>query len=277
MTNTINLCTYNVLAPCWADPTIYPASSLAYLDRYVRRAIIINVLKNLAQTNDIIALQETQDDEFPALQTAMAKIGFVGFSTNHHDDYWGSYATVDPPFVSNGVALFWNQKKLNLLEINGYNFSDDGNRGVIAYFRQNNKLFRVTCAHLDTDTGGRRAKEAKGIVDLLVPNDNLIDIILGDFNFDTDQGVYNNIFNNFIDVLAAVGNENQTHPFTTSYAKNANYGVIDHIMVRNATPVAGNILDFNVWTDGANEEERINLTLQRNGSDHFIVTGSVSY
>jgi mRNA deadenylase 3'-5' endonuclease subunit Ccr4 len=279
MLDTLTLCTYNILAPCWTNPGIYPTSSVPYLDRYVRRDIKIDILNNLAKTHDIIALQEIQDDEYPVLKEAMKQIGFQGFNVNHRDDYWENYITLDPPFVSNGVGLFWNKKNINILEIQGHNFSDDGNKGIVAYFRKNNKLFRVTCVHLDTKRGGRVTNEAQSIVDLLVPGEDLTDIIIGDLNFNTGQEVYD-VFkdSNFIDVYDAVGEKGVERPLNTSYAGNTNCGIIDHIMIRNATPVSSSILDFNAWSDGSQDpEERINLTLQRIGSDHFIVIGKIEF
>jgi len=143
MMNTIKLVTYNVLAPCWAQPSYYPTSSAQYLDKVTRRVSIINVLKDLAKTNDVIALQETQEDEIVFFKETLSKEGFSGFNVNHKDDYWSKYIVADPPFVSNGVALFWNNRTTNLLEVHGYNFSNSGNRGIIAYLRKNNKLFRI--------------------------------------------------------------------------------------------------------------------------------------
>jgi len=68
-----------------------------------------------------------------------------------------------------------------------------------------------------------------------------------------------------------------THPFTSTYSGNDNFGIIDHILVRGATPQDGKVLTLNVNNDGVTEEQRINLLLQRDGSDHFVVSGSISY
>jgi mRNA deadenylase 3'-5' endonuclease subunit Ccr4 len=276
---TLNLSTFNVLAPCWATPSEYPASSLPYLDKVKRREHIIQTLLNLANSNDVIALQETQEDENNYFSDALSKVGFNGYHVNHRDDYWSRYITVDPPFVSNGVSLFWNKKNITLLNISNCPLSDDGNHCILATFKKDNKTFRLVCCHLDSDTGGRRSKEAKAIMDLLTPTDGITDIVIGDLNFNTDNGPYNRIFytNNFTDVLKYVGKEEMTHPFDFTYMGNSNYGVIDHILVRNAIPIDGKVLTFNVWVDGQTSEERINLLLQRDGSDHFVVSGTVSF
>lgn len=274
----LNLSTFNVLAPCWSNPSEYPNNSLSYLDKVKRRALIIQTIQSLAKSNDIIALQETQEDEFGYFYDAMTKAGFDGFHANHRDDYWSRYITINPPFVSNGVALFWNKKTVTVLNINASNLSDDGNHCIFTKLKKGNKQFRLICCHLDSDTGGRRSKESKAMMDLLTPIDGMTDIIIGDLNFNIDNGPYNRIFysNNFIDVLKSLNKEEMTHPFDFTYMGNSNYGIIDHILVRNAVPVDGKVLTFNVWNDGITSEERINLLLQRDGSDHFVVSGSIT-
>ncbi|QKF94192.1 endonuclease/exonuclease/phosphatase [Fadolivirus algeromassiliense] len=275
---TLNVCTYNVLAPCWASPKYYPDSSLPYLDKTKRRLSIINTLKSLALTHDFIALQETQIDEYPYFINALKPFGFAGFNVTHRDDYWKQYITSDPPFAPNGVALLWNTKRVNLLTVERHDLSDDGNRGIIGLFLKDNKTFRVSCIHLDSDTGGRRAKEAKALIEKLPQTNGLVDVILGDFNFNTDSGPYNNIFDGvFNNLLKDIGKEEMTHPFTFAYNGNDNYGIIDHILYRDCVPNNGQVLTFNVWTDGTDMEERINLLLMRNGSDHFVVTGMINY
>jgi endonuclease/exonuclease/phosphatase family metal-dependent hydrolase len=279
MMNIINLCTYNVLAPCWADPNVYPQSSLKYLDKWKRQEVKINVLKDLVKTMDIIALQETQDGEFHVLAEVITSFGFGSFSVNHQDNYRDKYITQDPPFVPNGVGLFWNEKTIKMNEINGFDASDKGNRCIMGCFEKDVKKFRVVCVHFDTDRGKRRDREAHAVMNLLEPKDGIVDIVLGDFNFTTSHAIYKNIFgsNGFLDVIDTIGADNASHLFATSYPENSNCGVIDHITVRNGIPVSGEILTCNVLGDGKNREERINLILQRNGSDHFIVSGVIGY
>jgi endonuclease/exonuclease/phosphatase family metal-dependent hydrolase len=278
MTVQLKLCTYNVLAPCWADPSIYPLISRPHLDKDKRRVAIIRTLVSLAQTHDIIALQETQEDEISYYKEELKKEGFLCFSVNHDDNYWARYITVDPPFVSNGVAVFWNARVVDMLTISGCSFSNKGNRGIIGTFRKNNKVFRVVCAHLDSDTGGARAKESKSLISQLPPLANTTDFILGDLNFTVENGPYNNIFNkaNFVSIMKYLGKEEMTHPFDISYGGNDNYGIIDHILVRGAVPINGEVITFGVYQDAQTVDERISLLLQRNGSDHFIVSGLIN-
>lgn len=280
MATELKLCTYNILAPCWAKLSSYPELSWPYIDKELRRTRIIATLTDLAETHDIIALQETQEDELPYIYNALENLGFNGFHVHHDDTYWEQYITEDPPFASNGVALFWKTATVTMTEIAGHPFSESGNHGIIGIFVKDGKTFRVACAHLDSDHGGWRAKESKAMVALLEPMQNVVDIIIGDLNFNTAHGPYNNIFkaNNFTNLLKVLGTEELTHCYNSSYGGNDNWGIIDQILYRGADvlPVAGQVLNFNVWNDGQNEAERSALLFQRNGSDHFVVTGTIS-
>jgi endonuclease/exonuclease/phosphatase family metal-dependent hydrolase len=283
----LKLVTFNVLAPCWADPLIYPVSSEPFLERIRRRAVIINLLKTLAATHDVIALQETQIDELPYFDTELKRRGFEGFAAYHRDDYWSQYITQNPPFASNGVALYWNKAKLTKQNIKAYDLGTEGNRGIVGDFKVNNQLVRISCIHLDSDTGGRRAKEAKALINILGENAVVgrVDFILGDLNFNYDTGPLNNIFyhNGFQSLLKLANKEEPTHPFTKAYQSNDNYGIIDHILVRKGSKSVQvvltdtEVITHNVWTDGQTEEERINLLLQRNGSDHFAVRAGLKF
>lgn len=278
MEKTIGVATFNVLAPCWASPAYYFESSKPLLKREKRRAAIIRVLQSLATKYDFIALQETQQDEIGFFKAALEQLGFGGFSVNHDDSYWAQYITADPPFASNGVALYWNMSTISMTAESRVALSDGGNHCVIGTFRKGRTSIRVVSCHLDSDRSNKRLKEAKALVARLPQQRAMVDIIAGDFNFNSDTGPLNNIFhaNQFVDVLQVVGKEEATHQFTSKYAQNNNFGIIDHVMVRNATPRDGEVLNYNVWRDGATEEEHVNLTLQRDGSDHFVVTALIT-
>ncbi len=74
----------------------------------------------------------------------------------------------------------------------------------------------------------------------------------------------------FTDALAAVGNREPTHPWSSSYNGAPRWGIIDHVLVRGAVPRDGDVADFGVWAI-ADEVERIAANLRNTGSDHFPV------
>ena len=279
MQNQLKIATFNVLAPCWASPVNYFPTSETFLNRQFRRALIIQALQKLVISHDFIALQETQEDEIHFFENELKACGFAGFHVNHKDSYWQKYVTPDVPFAPNGVGLYWNTKKVLNLSKELLSLSEDGNSCAFATFKMGSTTIRVVSCHLDADQSGKRLKQANAIMAALPRKNNTIDIVAGDFNFNTDMGPLQQIISksNFVNILEAVGKQEATHPFTSKYAQNANYGNIDHILVRGAIPKDGTVLTFNVWQDATSEEERVNLLLQRNGSDHFIVTGQIEF
>jgi hypothetical protein len=139
--------------------------------------------------------------------------------------------------------------------------------------------------------GGRRGGEASALADLLAADNahpRYVDFVLGDFNADTDSGVIKSRLTDagYVEVLKAVGAAGQTHPWTSSYYRNSEYGDIDHLMVHAdaSTPTSGVIYSNNLYTlypaiNGqqgiTNENTRICLNLLYTGTDHFPVAGTV--
>ena len=80
----------------------------------------------------------------------------------------------------------------------------------------------------------------------------------------------------FTDALAAVGNREPTHPWSSSYNSAPRWGIIDHVLVRGAAPRDGDVADFGVWAI-ADEVERIAANFRNTGSDHFPVLASVGF
>ena len=275
--DTIRLCTFNILAPCWASPTHYPESTLSLLDINKRRPKILETINNLAKGCDLFALQETQEDEIHYYNKLLCGLGFQGFHTNHDDGYWEKSITPDRKFVSNGVALYWKTSSIKVDNIHLATLSEGGNKCIILNGKKGNKKIRVACVHLDSDYGGRRKSEAKNLMNLLTPDSGITDIVIGDLNFDADNKPYKKTFgkHKFKDVLKSIGKEEKTHPYVDGYLGNSQYVIIDHILVRNGTPTDGKVNNFNVWIDGKTTEERVNLLFERNGSDHFPVHGII--
>lgn len=127
-----------------------------------------------------------------------------------------------------------------------------------------NKIFRVVCIHLDKD---RYCKELDSVFNLLKFKEKVPDIILGDFNHNICDSTCSDILtkHNFIDCLNFLKNEKITHPF----------GILDHILVRNATPIEGKVLDYNILEDGVISVDKFNQMLEKIGSDHFIVLSTI--
>lgn len=284
----IRTVTYNVLAPSWASPSYYPPMCVADLAPDRRRAAVIQNLQ-LFKEVDFFALQETQAGENELLAAGLG-VGFNYYATYHDDTYWASWITQDPPFVRNGVAIAVNKAKYDNCSFRDVALGT-GNRAAIATCRNKalNRSVRFTSTHLDSDYGGRRGKEAKALGDWYGASaGNVIDIIAGDFNSDTNSGVVQQriINRGFTDVLRAVGIAENTHPYTVSYNANSNYGNIDHVVARGAgvVPHSGWVYSNGLWAlypplngnGEPNESLRICDNLYITGTDHFPVEGVVS-
>jgi endonuclease/exonuclease/phosphatase family metal-dependent hydrolase len=272
-----------VLAPPWADPSIYPAG--AVLDRNVRLQSIIDTLSGLAGSSDVICLQEITDPEFDVIQAALPE--FDGFRSYHDPSYWSQYITEDPPWERNGNAILLKRAAFDSsVRFSDQPLSDSGNHAPYAEATHTatGKRFRILSVHFDTDTGANRKREMTAVMTLLSPRTGSVDLIVGDFNSSPEQGNYSDRFRKagFVDVLAAVGNGELTSPYAEAYANSANFGVIDHVTVRNAVPTGGDVLDnhlFEVYPDvpgGTYEEARIKANLEITGSDHFPLWGTMA-
>ncbi len=72
----------------------------------------------------------------------------------------------------------------------------------------------------------------------------------------------------FVDVLAAVGSREPTHPWSSTYNGAPRWSIIDHLLVRGARPLSGDVLDFGAFAI-ADELARIEANFRNTGSDHY--------
>lgn len=290
--SAVNVTVYamNILAPCWAAPSYYPATCANLLDTSSRRGAILYFANNNKNKADFLTFQETQESENEWLRGQLGNQWYY-FAAYHDDTYWASWITENPPFERNGVSIAVPKSKYD-----SCSFMDlplgTGNHVAIAICRNilTNKMLRVASVHLDSDYGGRRKKESKSLRAWFGDEPGVYkDIIAGDFNAATDSGVIQSDLINgarFVDVLTTTGNPQQTHPYTTSYNSNGMWGPIDHVISRglNVVPVESKIYDSGLWVTyptgtGANsdpnEEPRICANLHLIGTDHFYISGKV--
>ena len=281
---TVKVVSFNVLAPPWADPSIYPASASQFLDRDDRRELIKATLSSLADSSDVICLQEITPIVFAEIAGALP--GFTGFASLHHPSYWSQYITEDPPWEPNGNAVLLKDAAFDRMKFSDEPLSASGNHGAYAeaVHEDTNKTFRILSVHFDTDTGANRKREMMAAMTRLSPVAGSVDLIAGDFNSSPEQGNYATEFrkSGFVNVLPAVGNFELTSPYANGYVNSANFGVIGHVTVRNAVPHSGDVVDnalFDLYPDvpaGTNEDARITKNLELVGSDHFPLWGTVT-
>jgi len=275
----IDVVVFNVLAPVWAAPDWYPADmDPALLDTVYRRERIVAFLRDQATTADLVALQEVQDSEYPYLADALGG-EFVGFMSTNDPAFWSNWLVEGIPWAPNGTAVFVRRSAFGsprFFELE----QEDGNSvaWVSAIHQATGRRIRFASVHLDSDSQINRQVELGALLDLWSPaQTGTTDIIAGDINEDTVHGSLSTPLKQavFIDVLAALGNREQTHPWIESYYMSDKWGILDHVLLRHGEPISGDVVDFGVWAI-EDETERIEANFEASGSDHFPVVAAIA-
>lgn len=276
----IRVLTFNILAPCWASPNYYPASAAAYLDRVYRRGKIISFLKSRSSV-DVISLQEVTQIEYDYIKDALKK-DYVSFQSLHDPTYWANWITANPPWEPNGNAVFLKKSRFTDIDFQDIALSDDGNHAVYAQVTDvnTNKKLRIAGIHLDSDHPYNRERELKALFTLMTSLPDVTDIVAGDFNIDINytslqQDIVKAQFSN---VLATLGINDVTSPYSTTYYAHAKFGVIDNIIIRNGQALSGAVNNnglFQLYPNTKEEDPRVAMNMQLTGSDHFSVEGTL--
>lgn len=274
--STVGLLTFNVLAPVWASPVWYPdGMDATLLDAATRRARIGALLAAHADQTDVACLQEVQESEFPSMLAALGG-GFTGAMSHNDRDWWSNWVVPEIPWAPNGTALVVRRQAFSGVAVRDVPLTGDGNHAVLmtGVHRATGRPVRAISVHLDSDIQANRTREAREVARLLPPAAGTADIVCGDLNEDSITGAAGNVLQRagFADVLASVGIREPTHPWSSTYNGATRWAIIDHLLVRGAAPVSGDVLDFGVWAI-EDEVARIEANFVNTGSDHFPVAG----
>jgi endonuclease/exonuclease/phosphatase family metal-dependent hydrolase len=270
---------FNVLAPIWSAPASYPQDmDGALLETGYRRVRLEAFLSGIAASADVVCLQEVQDSEFPYFMAALGA-DFQGAMAVNDPDLWSNYL-LGTPWAPNGTAIAIRRSML----ASEPEFRDLPTHGgnhvavVSGVHAASGRHVRAYSVHLDSERTSNRTKELRALFADAGPESGAVDVICGDINEDTIIGSASGLFARagFVDVLASTGNREATHPWSTSYYSSTRWLVIDHILTRGATPVAGDVLDMGTAAI-AGEVERIEENFRRTGSDHYPITATVEF
>ncbi len=276
---TLRVVAFNVLAPIWSSPVWYPeVMDTALLETEYRRARITAFLGRVSADADIVCLQEVQDSEFPHLMAALGE-QFGGAMAVNDPALWANYL-VGTQWAPNGTAVAIRRSVLD----GDPQFRDLPTHGgnhvsvVTGTHAASGRRLRAYSVHLDSERTSNRTKELRALFADASPESGAIDIVCGDINEDTIIGSASGLFDRagFVDVLGSTGNREATHPWSTTYYNSTRWLVIDHILTRGATPIAGAVLDLGSSTI-ADEVERIEENFRRNGSDHYPIVGTLEF
>ena len=273
----LGMVTFNVLAPVWAAPDWYPPEmDMSLLDAAYRRPRITSFLASRAADTDIFCLQEVQESELPAFLAALGG-GFAGAMSHNDRDWWSNWVVPEIPWGPNGTAIIVRRQAFSNLTFRDVPLSGDGNHGelVEGVHKATGRRFRAASIHLDSDVEANRGREARAVMAELPPAPGTTDLVCGDFNEDSVTGTAGGVVRRagFVDVLDAVGNREPTHPWSSSYNGATRWAIIDHLTVRGAQPLNGDVLDFGGLSI-SDELTRIESNFRTTGSDHYPVAGA---
>jgi endonuclease/exonuclease/phosphatase family metal-dependent hydrolase len=211
----------------------------------------------------------------------MAALGadFQGAMAVNDPELWSNYL-LGTPWAPNGTAIAIRRSLLAA----DPEFRDLPTHGgnhvavVSGVHAASGRPLRAYSVHLDSERTSNRAKELRTLFADASPESGAVDVVCGDINEDTIIGSASGLFvrAGFVDVLASAGNREATHPWSTTYYNSTRWLVIDHILTRGATPVAGDVLDMGTASI-EDEVERIEENFRRTGSDHYPITGTVEF
>jgi endonuclease/exonuclease/phosphatase family metal-dependent hydrolase len=270
----LEVVSFNVLAPVWAAPVWYPSDmDTALLETQFRRERISAFLAATASATDVYCLQEVQDSELPHFLAALGP-GFEGFMAENDRDWWSNWVVPEIPWAPNGTAVIVKRRSFASGTFRDVPISGDGNHAMLysSIAQASGRRVRIASIHLDSDFESNRVREARSVIGYLPSRNDTTDIICGDVNEDAVTGSVAHVFEeaSFADALAAIGNREPTHPWSSSYNAAPKWGIIDHVVVRGARPQSGDVLDFGVWSI-ADEVARIEANFRNTGSDHFPI------
>lgn len=261
----LNVVTLNTLAPCFAQPSWHYPSNLAFLDDEFRRDRILSFLESVKE-HDVIALQEVTDDfsenvngivytrkgNYNIFAEKMSKTHYT-FFVSHERQHNASYFSTNPlspyAWIRNGNVLFLKRNTFSNVLFDDQKLGKGGSHAAIAtgIHRASGRRMRIMSVHLDTDIGGNRLHEWESIKTLLPDNPSITDLILGDFNTNTQTGILKNDFatfnaegevSKFKNALVKVSKDTgmniyeQTHPWTTMAHERRSSEKSSHIVYR---------------------------------------------
>lgn len=244
----LNILTFNILAPNFANPSYYLPGMDVLLSQESRRQGTTRFLHRIMDVCDIIAFQEVTNDpksydEFTYLVDLLGD-EFIGAFVSHDLHYWSELDY----HVVNGNALFFRRALFS--EPVWYDVSlMTGNHAIRADVTHlpTMRNFRILNIHLDSDKKDRRDYELMMALDSLPLDPNTTDLIMGDFNMETSDPSYSVVRRaGFRDCLYDLGINTPT--FFSMVAE-----PIDHIIYRDITGgalylIPGKSLDIGLWS-----------------------------
>ena len=270
---TVRVATWNVLAAPWAAPAFYPdGMDPTLLDREQRAALVGAALVGLDA--DVVCLQETTPHD---LATILATADAYDLHTvSNGEELWANWATPELAWESNGTAIAWRRDAftdavLGQLSLGGGNVAT-----TVELTHTSGASVRAVSVHLDVDHPELRRAQLPIALAMFPAADGAFDLVAGDCNEDTVGTDLGSIVAaaGFVDALNELEVFGPTHPYARPGDDWTALARLDHVLVRGATPVAGQVVDAGTWAVDIPGIRMAEL-LRRTGSDHDAVVSTV--
>lgn len=269
---------FNVLAPLWVEPDLYPPEvEQTAFDAGARRTSAARVLGSLARIADVVCLQEVLESEYLTYARALGP-AFEGRFASHEHAHWED-GLAGQPWQPNGNAVFVRRRAVTGVEFEAIPLGT-GNRAVAVAgtHAATGRRLRVYSVQVDPDFQRTRDREIGALLAQAPADPRTTDVVCGDINEDVETGPSSQALRRagFVDVLAAAGTRRPTHPFASANYAAAHWAATDHVLVRHAAPLRGEVHDFGLWAI-PDEVERVTAALETGGSDRFPVRAVVGW
>ncbi len=255
----MKVATFNILASIWASTQYYVPEVKFLLSSSLRLSSIIDTLKELGDTCDIIGLQEVtystliDNQNRPGAYQKIYQLFSDKFYISFVPHGWHHWYTDRNIHQYNGNVLLLKKDKFMSPTIIDLPIGKLGNHAIVAQTTHllSSKTIRITNIHLDDEDNKERLIE---LFSALYQSSCDIDIVLGDFNHYVNYSL-----NGYRP--AVLGNRS-TQPYS--------YGLIDNILYRGSICLQNwEIQDAGFR--GKSPGDRLIYNLYRCGSDHYPV------
>lgn len=299
----ITLCTFNVLAPIFADPESYPESVTPLLATTPRSLVVRSRLAALASdaylngSNVPVSAFFLQETQISFVQTFFEAGGLNAadwsvFTASNDNNYWSSYYETDPeklaayPWLAqtgdHGNTILLRSAHFTNIQHTVISTADSGGKANQLVANYNSKVLRFTNVHFDSDNAGKRRRETESVFQQCPLTSGTVDIIGGDLNTNTDTGNIQTdlLVEGFTNVIYSLGKKDRTQPYRQIYYSSLNWSSLDHFLMRSCSAVDGYIVNLGLWDTypihitgdkDDNQDARLAAALTGNGADHFPV------
>ena len=270
---TLRVATWNVLAAPWAAPAFYPdGMDATLLDRDARAGLVATAFVGLDA--EVVCLQETTP---PDLATIFATAdGYDVHAVPNGRELWASWATPELPWEPNGTAVAWRRDAFTDAVAGELSLGGGNVATTVELIHSSGARVRVASVHLDVDRPDLRRTQLPAALTVFPAVDGAFDLVAGDCNEDTVGTELGAIVAGagFVDALNELEVFAPTHPYARPGDDWTALARLDHVLVRGATPMAGQVVDAGTW---AVEVPGIRMAelLRRTGSDHDAVVATV--